>query len=204
MESSPNRKNIQDLRLGLQADIQKTTKELLIESKLEAQVIAEAQFKEPIEDRPERPKNGYQKGDLVFVKKFKNNGTILEINGTELLVSMGLMKVKLQEAEVELKNKPKQKIEVRVDANVVGEQSSTLDLRGMRFEEAMMLLERYVEGMYSTKAFPSITIVHGIGTGALRDGTIAYLSKISYVKNFHDGGKGAGGTGATIVEFDWI
>jgi DNA mismatch repair protein MutS2 len=79
---------------------------------------------------------------------------------------------------------------------------SQLDLRGVRFDEAMHELEHYLDQAYRSGGLAEVTIVHGLGTGALREGTRKLLSELPYVKDFRDGGAGLGGTGATIVEFD--
>jgi DNA mismatch repair protein MutS2 len=77
-----------------------------------------------------------------------------------------------------------------------------LDLRGVRFEEAMMELERYLDQAFRSRGLREVTIVHGLGTGAIREGTRKLLKKLPYVKEYRDGGVGGGGSGATVVEFD--
>jgi DNA mismatch repair protein MutS2 len=47
-----------------------------------------------------------------------------------------------------------------------------------------------------------VTVVHGLGTGAIREGTRKLISKLPYIKTFRDSGLGQGGAGATLVEFD--
>jgi DNA mismatch repair protein MutS2 len=79
---------------------------------------------------------------------------------------------------------------------------SRLDLRGVRFDEAMSELERYLDQAYQSGGLAEVTIVHGLGTGALREGTRKLLGELPYIKDFRDGGIGMGGSGATLVEFD--
>ena len=89
------------------------------------------------------------------------------------------------------------KVNVSVDESV----ESELDLRGQRFEEAMSNLEAYLDRAFrSGRSF--VNIIHGIGTGALREGTLKLLSQLPYVHEFRDGGPGGGGAGATVVEFE--
>ena len=74
-------------------------------------------------------------------------------------------------------------------------------LRGIRFEEAMEQLARYLDRAYAA-GMAEVTIIHGLGTGALKTGTVELLRKLGYVKHFQDGGIQRGGLGATIVQFD--
>jgi DNA mismatch repair protein MutS2 len=77
-----------------------------------------------------------------------------------------------------------------------------IDLRGMRFDDAMSELERYLDQAFRSNAMVEVTIVHGLGTGAIREGTRKLIAKLPYIKNYRDSGLGQGGAGATLVEFD--
>jgi DNA mismatch repair protein MutS2 len=66
----------------------------------------------------------------------------------------------------------------------------------------MSQLEGYLDQAYRSGSYVEVTVVHGLGTGALREGTHKILGKLPYVKTFRDGGAGHGGSGATVVEFD--
>ncbi len=76
--------------------------------------------------------------------------------------------------------------------------ASSLDLRGARVEEALEALERYLEDA-SLAGMPSVTVIHGHGTGALRDAVRAAASAHPLVRSIRAGGRGEGGDGATIV-----
>ena len=75
---------------------------------------------------------------------------------------------------------------------------ATLDLRGARVEEALDLLERYLDRA-SLAGVGRVTIVHGLGTGALRDVVRARLAEHPLVREWRPGERGEGGDGATIV-----
>jgi DNA mismatch repair protein MutS2 len=77
--------------------------------------------------------------------------------------------------------------------------ASSLDLRGARVEEALELLERYVEDA-SLAGLDRVTIVHGLGTGALRDAVRSAAARHPLVRSLRAGERGEGGDGATIVE----
>ncbi len=75
---------------------------------------------------------------------------------------------------------------------------SSLDLRGARVEEALDALERYIEDA-SLASLPRVTVVHGMGTGALRDAVRAAAAAHPLTGDVRPGGRGEGGDGATIV-----
>ncbi len=75
---------------------------------------------------------------------------------------------------------------------------STLDLRGARVEEALDLLDRYIDDA-SMAGAGQVTVVHGHGSGALRDAVRAVLSGHPLVESWRPGERGEGGDGATIV-----
>ena len=78
--------------------------------------------------------------------------------------------------------------------------ASEIDLRGMDSVEAISVLEHYMdEAMRSN--IPSVRIIHGKGTGALRAAVQQSLRKNKYVKKFRLGQYGEGEDGVTIAEF---
>ena len=78
--------------------------------------------------------------------------------------------------------------------------SSSINLIGKTVDEAMPLLDKYLDDAYLAH-MPSVRIVHGKGTGALRKGVHNYLRRNKHVKSFRLGEFGEGDAGVTIVEF---
>ncbi|MDE6983390.1 MAG: Smr/MutS family protein, partial [Lachnospiraceae bacterium] len=78
--------------------------------------------------------------------------------------------------------------------------SPEINLLGKKVDEALSELDKYLDDAYLSHA-PSVRIVHGKGTGALRQAVQQYLKRISYVKSFHLGEYGEGDAGVTIVDF---
>ena len=76
--------------------------------------------------------------------------------------------------------------------------ASSLDLRGARVEEALEALERYLDDA-GLAGLGSVTIIHGLGTGALRDAVRTAASDHPLVRSARPGERGEGGDGATIV-----
>ena len=78
--------------------------------------------------------------------------------------------------------------------------SMEINLLGKTVDEAIAELDKYLDDAYLSHA-PSVRIVHGKGTGALRNAVQQHLKRISYVKSFHLGEYGEGDAGVTIAEF---
>jgi DNA mismatch repair protein MutS2 len=76
--------------------------------------------------------------------------------------------------------------------------ASSLDLRGARVEEALEVLDRYLDDA-SLAGLDEATVIHGMGTGALRDAVREHAGGHPLVKSWRPGGRGEGGDGATIV-----
>lgn len=81
---------------------------------------------------------------------------------------------------------------------VIAEVAPTLDLRGARVDEAIELLDGYLDRA-SLSATEQVTVVHGSGTGALRDAVRGHLADHPQVRDWRPGVRGEGGDGATIV-----
>lgn len=78
--------------------------------------------------------------------------------------------------------------------------SSEINLLGKTVDEALSELDKYLDDAYLTH-LSQVRVVHGKGTGALREAVQRYLRKVSYVKSFRQGEYGEGDAGVTIVEF---
>ena len=79
--------------------------------------------------------------------------------------------------------------------------STEINLIGMTTDEAIAVLDKYLDDAYIAH-LPSVRIVHGKGTGALRAAVHKHLKRLKYVKSFHLGEFGEGDVGVTIAEFE--
>lgn len=191
----------------------------LLESALEQEApqIAQALQKKKASEQTTPVAQAFSVGQTVRVPKWKNSGTILEIQGSKAKVAMGALQMTLALTELEMLdsfelsalkktqalNRPKSGRGGRTGGTQdVPTPPSQLDLRGKRLDDAMRELGQYIDQAYRCGGLAQVTIVHGVGTGAVREGTRALLAKLPYIKNYRDGGTGLGGTGATLVEFD--
>lgn len=148
-------------------------------------------------------KHTFKPGDEVKVLTFDQKGHLLErISENEWQVQIGILKMKVKEADLEFLQAPKQ-AEKRAVATVKGKDFHVgleLDLRGERYEDALMRVEKYIDDALLAN-YPRVSIIHGKGTGALRQGVQEYLKNHRSVKKIRFGDAGEGGTGVTIAEF---
>ena len=141
-------------------------------------------------------------GDQVKVLSYNQTGTITKkLSEHQYEVQMGIIKVKVSDRDVEKINQQKQQTKKTVRAISSNRRSnarSELDLRGQRYDEAMTNLDRYIDSVLLA-GLDVVTIIHGIGTGAIRKGVWQYLRSSSHVKSFNYAPANEGGNGATIV-----
>ncbi|MHC3377168.1 endonuclease MutS2 [Ligilactobacillus equi] len=151
-----------------------------------------------------KAKKIFKEGDEVLVKSYGQRGTLMKKAGNHVWeVQIGILKMKLDEADLEkiAEEKPQKTVNrASVKRSRSVRTSASLDLRGKRYEEAMNEVDRYIDEAIMA-GFPSVTIIHGKGTGALRRGITEYLQSNRAVKHFEYAPPNAGGNGATIVSF---
>ncbi|MGD6967625.1 endonuclease MutS2 [Rossellomorea vietnamensis] len=142
-------------------------------------------------------------GDEVKVLTFDQKGHLVEkVSSKEWQVQMGIMKMKVKESDLEFIQAEK-KVETKPLATVKGKDFHVgleLDLRGERFENALSRVEKYIDDALLA-GYPRVSIIHGKGTGALRQGVQEYLKNHRSVKRVRLGEAGEGGTGVSVVEF---
>ena len=129
----------------------------------------------------------------------------------EITVQMGSLSTKTKISNLEIlenykapdenKNTPKvaggsSRIKMSKSASI----SPEINLLGLTVDEAVAKLDKYLDDAYISH-IPQVRIVHGKGTGALRNGVTAYLRGIPYIRSFRLGEIGEGDTGVTIVDF---
>ncbi|WP_096269620.1 endonuclease MutS2 [Paucisalibacillus globulus] len=148
-------------------------------------------------------KESLNPGDEIKLLTINQNGTVLEkVNEKEYLVQVGIMKVKVKRSDLQLIGKPKQTYQKPL-ATVKGSNYHVpleLDLRGERFEDALLKLEKYVDDA-TLAGYPKVFIIHGKGTGALRKGVQDFVKKHPSIASSRPGAAGEGGSGVTVVEF---
>jgi DNA mismatch repair protein MutS2 len=154
-------------------------------------------------EKKEADKQTFLPGDEVKVISFDQKGHLIEkVSDNEWQVQMGIMKMKVKEKDLQYIKRAKQEVHEKPLAIVKGKDyhvSLELDLRGERFENALLKVEKYLDDAVLA-GYPRVSIIHGKGTGALRTGVKELLKNHRSVKNTRFGEAGEGGTGVTIVE----
>lgn len=157
-----------------------------------------------------KQKHNLQVGDAVKVKSYGQIGTILSKRGKHKWeVQLGILKMEIDDRDLEKVSKKeltkadhqKEVRPKRVRTVQTRRTSARLDLRGQRYEPAMANLSDFIDHALLNN-LPSVTIIHGKGTGAIRKGTQEYLRSNSRVKSFEYASPSNGGDGATIVYFE--
>ena len=137
-------------------------------------------------------------GDEVDVLTYGQKGEIIALNNDEVTVQMGIIKMKLDKSEVKKRKAKKAQKPVTIRQNKT-HVNRTLDLRGERYEDALIRLEHYLDQVLLSN-FSDVEIIHGKGTGALQKGVQQYLKRHPKVSSFRGGMPSEGGFGVTIVE----
>lgn len=154
--------------------------------------------------RREKAKHTFKKGDSVLVKSYGQTGVLMQqLDDSHWEVQLGILKMKIATTDLEKAADPaKSRKQPRASIQRTGSSgmSPTLDLRGHRYEEAMAEVDRYVDSALLA-GYPSVTIIHGKGTGALRKGVTEYLKRNNRIKSFGFSPANAGGDGSTVVRF---
>lgn len=145
-----------------------------------------------------------KENDDVFIPEYGQHGILVKkLSGENWEVQVGMLKLKLNAAQLEKKQpaaEPKAATKPRVKKTRSAAVSAKLDLRGVRYEEAMHQVEQYLDEAVLAN-LPSVTIIHGKGTGVIRQGVRQLLQRTRTVKDFEYAAPNAGGNGATIVYF---
>ncbi|PCF65182.1 endonuclease MutS2 [Staphylococcus intermedius] len=137
--------------------------------------------------------------DEVKVLSYGQKGEVLEVlSDDEAVVQMGIIKMKLPLSDLEKKEKAKtqpKKVVTRTNRSTV---KMELDLRGYRYDEAMIALDQYLDQAVLSN-YEDVYIIHGKGTGALQKGVQQHLKRHKSVATFRGGMPSEGGFGVTVA-----
>lgn len=148
-------------------------------------------------------------GDAVNVISLGLKGTVSTLPNAkgDLFVQMGILRSQVNLKDIELLdeeviiapgyNKTQSgKIKMSKSFSIHPE----INLIGKTVDEAIADLDKYLDDAYLAH-LPQVTVIHGRGTGALKNAVHSHLKKLTYVKTYRIGGFGEGDHGVTIVEF---
>ena len=147
-------------------------------------------------------------GDVVRVLTFNLEGKVVSLPNAkgDLTVQMGLMQTQVNKKDIEWISREKKEEETKNTQSGKIKMSKAMTIRpdinliGMRVDEALPELDKYLDDAYLSR-LSQVTVIHGRGTGALKEAVHAHLKKLKYVKSYRLGAFGEGDQGVTIVEF---
>ncbi|HJF31903.1 MAG TPA: endonuclease MutS2 [Sporosarcina psychrophila] len=190
--------DLRAMRLNVGANVKEHE---LIEARKRLEGAAPAEAKKKAVKAKAAPR-ALQTGDEVKVLSYGQKGTLIDkVSDNEWIVQIGILKMKLDQSGLEYV-KPEKEKQPYISSSVKGRDSTVkleLDLRGERYEDAIFRTEKYLDDALLSN-YHQVSIIHGKGTGALRQGIQQFLKNHSRVKTYRFGEASEGGHGVTVVE----
>jgi len=155
-------------------------------------------------------KTTFDKADTVRIKGQQTVGSILEIQGKKALVAFGMLKSTVGLDQLEhatpqvVKDDPYTTLGRRTSEDIHEKKlqfKQEIDVRGMRGDEALQTVMYYIDDAIMT-GVARVRILHGTGTGVLRQLIRQYLGTVASVTMFRDEHVQFGGAGITVIEFE--
>lgn len=164
---------------------------------------------------PNKPlfnKEVIEAGDQVRLKGQTSAGTVMEVQGKQALVAFGMIKSTVKLEQLEKVSKGQIKKEMQKSTFVSAQTTDTMhdkklnfkqeiDVRGMRGDEALQAVTYFIDDAILV-GVSKVRILHGTGTGILRQLIREYLNTMPGIASFHDEHVQFGGAGITVVEFE--
>lgn len=165
-------------------------------------IVSAKAFRKPVDIKT------IEVGDIIYVTKLDQKGTVLGVHGKELEIQLGAMKTTMKASACKFVEKGKKE----QPATLTGRKSKggssfisktqeahrDIDIRGMMVDEAEVVLGKFIDDSIMA-GLSQVLIIHGKGTGALRKGVHEYLKHHRNVAGFNFADMSEGGTGATLV-----
>lgn len=199
----------------LKAELKKLRQPLDALKKLEEKVEAvEMRAAAPVERKTKDERiSPFKLGEKVILRALGSEGVITSLSESEAEVQVGPLRIRAKLGEIARKTeespqgerekltrkKSRQPVSISTTSTLAPPSPGMeLDLRGQRAEDALLLLENYLEKAYLA-GMPFVRIIHGKGTGVLRQEVRAALKNHEYVASFEEGHPNEGGDGVTVV-----
>lgn len=169
----------------------------------EAQAAKTRQQEEARRKRLNQRSKRLNKGDEVEVPRFNATGVIVSLNEAEVEVQVGHFRATLKRSEViplaENPNEEKPPQRRQINSSPVESPGLELDLRGQISEDALRNLDLYLDQAYLA-GLPFVRIIHGKGTGVLRQVVRQALQNHALISSYKPGGPGEGGDGVSVAK----
>ena len=188
-----SQKRLEEGRAGIREKLEE------VEGKLAQNIFVKKNFRKPL--------TNVQPGQEVFLPSFNQRGSVLTLpdDKGEVMVQVGIIKMKIHLSQLTLSDTSVENKKTSYSIRTAGVKSKAqnispeLDVRGEMVEEAIENVDKYLDDVYLSK-LPQVTIIHGKGTGALRQAIQQHLKRHPLVKSYRLGKFGEGESGVTIIE----
>jgi DNA mismatch repair protein MutS2 len=212
LEVAVLKKNIESLKAQLKKAKQPLDAVKLLEEKIDE---IEGRVTQPVERKPDQSLisnlQSPKLGERVTVSTLNAEGVVTALGESEAEVQIGTIRVRAKMSEL-VRRSTDEVVESKVKSQKSGDaRPSTLDsrkspgmevdLRGLMSEDALDKMERYLEQAYLA-GLPFVRIIHGKGTGKLRQAVRDALRGHAYIKSFEEGGHTEGGEGVTVAKLN--
>ncbi len=207
LEVAVLRRNIESLKSQLKKARQPLEALKQVEEKVEE---IEEKVEEPVERKRQQPpvtsgQLPLRLGERVIVRTLNADGVVTALGESEAEVQVGSLRIRAKLSDLERKQTTDDRPQT-IEASTVHHLRSTvsspgleLDLRGQISEDALEVLDRYLEQAYLA-GLPFVRIIHGKGTGVLRQVVRDALRQNSHVISYEEGGPKEGGEGVTVAK----
>jgi len=154
-----------------------------------------------------KPKGPLRLGEKVHLRSIDQEGVVTSIGEDEIEAQIGMLRVRARLSDVARKGETEEEAQPKKPKPHNGKitlppshesPGMEVDLRGQRVDEGLDALDRYLEKAYLA-GLPFVRIIHGKGTGRLRDSVRSALGSNPYVARFESGGNTEGGEGVTVA-----
>ncbi|MDD4679187.1 MAG: endonuclease MutS2, partial [Tissierellia bacterium] len=206
-EASEVVKELRKLNLEMDKDKNRRVNELRQSLSDKTKELSENVYSDIIVEEDTYDKDSPLKtGDAVTVRSLNQKGFIISDvdNSQTVMVQIGLIKTKVKKSDlVKIKSNEEVKQKTNITRMVKLRTSSinpTIDIRGYNLDEALLELDKYLDDAFMSN-LNEIQVIHGKGTGVLREGVTQFLKTHKHVKESRLGTFNEGGDGVTIVKF---
>jgi DNA mismatch repair protein MutS2 len=169
--------------------------------------VSEPVVREEPEKPVRKPQGPLRLGEKVHLRSLGQDGVVRAMGEDEIEVQVGRLRIRARHADVVRKGESETQAE---EAKVTKKSGKItlpytpespgveLDIRGQRVDEGLDAMDRYLERAYLA-GLPFVRIIHGKGTGKLRQSVRQALGRNPHVKRFEGGGRKEGGEGVTVA-----
>ena len=178
------KKKLEETRENVRQSLGMVSKDMKIADKIEVEYT---------------PPREYAVGDTVVLADFGKNGIISSIDGENVVVAMGSAKIKTTKKKIRLTEKAEdKKSKATHTPRKMMDVKSEVDVRGFICDDAIFVIDKFLDDAVMS-SLPSVRIIHGKGTGALRKGLWDYFKRDKRIASYRMGSFGEGDAGVTVV-----